>query len=363
MDTAFPFGFPLPTAFYLFFYVFTLVIHVVFMNYVLAGTTWLAVGSIFARRRDEDRLTISKVLRDWMPFAVGATITAGVAPLLFIQILYRYSFYTANLLLFNRWMSILPVLIVGFYLLYLLKARRVSAWPAWLRVVITVGAFLCFAFTAYSWTENHLLMRRRELWADFYGSSSIFFYDAELLPRLALWFLGAFPTMALLVSWQLWYAQRRNPESVAAGEPRRAATLALVGMVLTTLAGILYYAAMTPNMRGVFTGSLAGGYFAAASMGLAVQFIAWIAQRRRPRFQMGLLTMASVGAVLTISGMTVVREGIRLVTIDIASLYAAHERAMKVGGFPVFVFFFVLNAVVIGWCVYLVRTGGRTRPA
>ena len=41
MDTPFPFGLPLPTAFYLTVYVLTLMIHVVFMNYVHAGpATW-----------------------------------------------------------------------------------------------------------------------------------------------------------------------------------------------------------------------------------------------------------------------------------------------------------------------------------
>ena len=46
MDTPFPFGFPPPTAFYLALYIGTLVVHVVFMSYVLAGTGYLAVGSI-----------------------------------------------------------------------------------------------------------------------------------------------------------------------------------------------------------------------------------------------------------------------------------------------------------------------------
>ena len=44
--------------------------------------------------------------------------------LLFVQVLDKHHFYTANLLLFNRWMLFLLVLIAGFYLLCLLKAKR-----------------------------------------------------------------------------------------------------------------------------------------------------------------------------------------------------------------------------------------------
>ena len=82
------------------------------------------------------------MIRSWIISASGcrscssAAITAGVAPLLFLQILYQREFYTANLLLFNRWMAILPVLIVGFYSLYLIKGDWLwqQRWP--LRAVV-----------------------------------------------------------------------------------------------------------------------------------------------------------------------------------------------------------------------------------
>ena len=74
METPFPFGFPRPTMAYLALYVVTLVIHVVFMSYVLAGTAYLgARGAI--RRGEDSPLTI--VLRDWMPLMLSAAITAG----------------------------------------------------------------------------------------------------------------------------------------------------------------------------------------------------------------------------------------------------------------------------------------------
>jgi len=44
MNAPFPFGFPGATAFYLTLYVVTLLIHVAFMNYVLAGATCLVFG-------------------------------------------------------------------------------------------------------------------------------------------------------------------------------------------------------------------------------------------------------------------------------------------------------------------------------
>ena len=83
MDQVFPIGFPGPTAFYLTLYVLTLVVHVLFMNYVLAGTAYLAIRSLGGRPPNRGSATISGVLSDWMPVMLSGAITAGVAPLLF----------------------------------------------------------------------------------------------------------------------------------------------------------------------------------------------------------------------------------------------------------------------------------------
>ena len=67
-----------------------------------------------------------KVVRDWLPAVLGLAITTGIAPLLFVQILYKRQFYTANLLLFNRFMLLLPALIVAYYMLYLVKSHALA---------------------------------------------------------------------------------------------------------------------------------------------------------------------------------------------------------------------------------------------
>jgi len=82
-------------------------------EYVLAGAIVLAVGYLApgARRRVEGGPDgparsglglILKVVRDWLPAILGLAITTGIAPLLFLQVLYKRHFYTANLLLFNH---------------------------------------------------------------------------------------------------------------------------------------------------------------------------------------------------------------------------------------------------------------------
>jgi hypothetical protein len=351
MNATFPFGLPWPTAFYLVLYVVTLVIHVAFMNYVLAGSAYLAFVSAFTGGAIErQRSPLALMLRDWMPFAVSAAITAGVAPLLFVQILYQEPFYTANLLLFHRWMAILPVLIVGFYLTYVLKAKRIGTWPGAARAAVGVGTLLCFAFVAYSWTENHLLaMRGQAVWSTFYAHGDLMYHDAAIVPRLGIWTCGGFATMAMLVSWQL-YRQ-------GDGDPKRAARLALGGLLGAGLCAVWY---LRPMGALVF-GDAARAYAVVALVGVAMQTTAWVMQYSMATFSGKWLTIASIGCVLTLLGATVVREVIRLDAIDITALARRHADAAERGGLVVFLLFFAINAVLVIWSLFLTRRTGDER--
>ena len=363
MEAMFPFGFPRATGFYLVLYVVTLVIHVVFMNYVLAGSLYVAWVSVFTGGESlrRQKTPMASTLRDWLPFALSAAITAGVAPLLFIQVLYQRRFYTANLLLFHRWMLILPVLIVGFYLLYVLKSRRIGGWSGWLRGAVGVGAFLCFAFVAYSWTENHLLSLESDEWVTFYASGSMIYGHVQLLPRLGVWFLGSIPTMTVLLGWQLWAAGRRG-ESIPSSEPRRSAVLALAGMTAAGLCGAWYFAVADESTRSQMTGPLARPYAVLAVAGVGAQVSGWLVQYRQGRFVAGWLAFCTLGVLGTIAGTAVVREAIRLGAIDVASLFERHADAAQVGGFAVFLIFFAVNAVLICWCILLVKRNARPGP-
>lgn len=355
MSSLFPLSYPGATAFYLALYVMTLVVHVVFMNYVLAGSAYLAFVNVFpGPRRQRPRGLMALTLRDWLPFSVGVAITAGVAPLLFVQILYQPQFYTANLLLFHRWMSILPVLIVGAYLTYLLKSRYIADWPVAARTLVGVGAFACFAFTAYSWTENHLLsLQSQQTWSDFYGSPEVRYRDPQILPRLGVWFIGAFPTMAVLVSWQMYGASRRG-EIVSPVMPRLAAAMAIAGLFGAGASGFFAWRTLSAEAHAALTSPACAPYLALAGFGAVAQMIAWIMTARDGRFKAVWLSVASAACLAAILGASVAREAVRLAAIDVTSLLTRHADAAKIGGLGVFLIFTAINTVLIIWCFRIV---------
>ena len=383
MNIAFPFDFPLPTAFYLVLYVVTLIIHVVLMNYVLAGSAYLAFVSVFTGGPSvqRHRSPLAMLLRDWMPFMLSGAITAGVAPLLFIQILYKKNFYTSNLLLNHRWMIILPVLIVGFYLCYVLKSKVITSWPRAARLIIGLGIFASFLFVAYTWTENHLLsIQKQATWSSMYESKAIAYLDAQQIPRLAVWFLGSFPTLALIAAWQIRGLQRRAAQQGTASlqgapatiefsvdrlqrEAPRLALLGLIGLGLAVLAGGWFWVALSDAQREAILSPMALPYVITAMIGLVLQAAAWILILRSRCLCAPRLSLALIGLLLSVTGATVAREALRIRAIDLSSLYDQHAAAMKIGGLPVFLLFFALSAVVIAGVVLIVRRGLQGTPA
>ncbi|MEZ6064768.1 MAG: hypothetical protein R3B90_03450 [Planctomycetaceae bacterium] len=358
MNTLFPGGFPLPTAFYLTLYVLTLALHVVFMNYVLAGSAYVMCSVWRARRSliregaavNDDQL--ARTITDWLPLMLSLAITAGIAPLLFIQILYRVRFYTANLLLFHRWMAILPVLIAGFYLLYLLKKVRTSERP-WLPRLTTMAILGCFGFVGWSWTENHLLsLESQAVWTRQYVRHSLFFNSPELWPRLLTWLCGSFAHMAIILMWQWrWGTLPVDSDITAMQTMRRLSTIALGGLTCAVGTGLWYVSTLPTLERGLLMSPLAGPWFAVACTGVAVQVLGWVIGRRAGRPKLSTLIPLTTGGLLTIVGVAVVRESLRLSRVDISTLYEAHASAYTIDGFAAFVAFAVLSGLLVAWCL------------
>jgi hypothetical protein len=141
---------------------------------------------------------------------LGAGITAGVAPLLFVQLLHQQRFYTASLLLGPRWMAVVPALIVGFYALYLAKLSA-----RWHRIALAVG-LACFGFVAWSWSELHELMQADPAWHAFYAAGQRFFLAASIAPRFVILAGAMATTFAMVAAWSAPAPARLAPIAVCA---------------------------------------------------------------------------------------------------------------------------------------------------
>jgi hypothetical protein len=358
MNTVFPIGLPGPTAFYVTLYVVTFVLHAAFMNYVLAGSLYVAWTGLMPGDAElpRGRQPLAAALRDWLPFALSATITAGVAPLLFVQIVYQQHFYTANLLLSWRWMVLIPALIAAFYLLYLSKSKAISGWSAVRRNAVGVGSAACFVFAAFCWTANHLLSSDPNSWADVYLSESIAHLMPDLVPRLLTTICGSFAAMCAMAGWQLWWMQTEENRDVLRIELRRLTLMTTGGLALAGISAAVYLTRLPNETIVALTGPFALPYVVLVFVGAVGQTAGWLLQLRLKEFCRGRLTVVSASCVLMLVGMGGIREAIRLTAIDVKSLDLRHAAAFEVGGFGVFIGVAVVCIGLMAYCIRLVRT-------
>ena len=368
MDRMFPFGFESHLAFYLVVYVLTLVVHVFLMAYVLAGSLWLSWVTLFPGTETIPRTKqpLARILRDWMPFALSGAITAGVAPLLFVQILYRQQFYSANLLLSWRWMVVIPVLVMAFYLLYAVKSRAVSRMSLPVRLGLSISIAACFLFVAFCWTANHLLSLDSKAWPQAYDSGDAVRSKTALVLRLLTWITGTFPTMSVLASWQL----RGMRSRTAAWDPavsesdwvplfnsdhRRLGVVSIAGLAFASLCAIGYWVTLHQSVRMSLIGSIGMPWLLIAISGVLFQIVAWLFQFRRPCICNRWLSAITLASTITLLGVASLREIIRLAQANLHQVTAATKAAADVGGFELFLIFTALNFGLIAWCIQLVR--------
>jgi hypothetical protein len=326
----------------------TFALHLLLVGFVVGGTGYLVaravrgLGDRGARRAGGpvgENDVLADRTRDWLPFALGAAITAGVAPLLFVQVLHQPRFYTANLLLFHRWMAIVPALIVGFYLLYLAKSERARRWPRGAQLAIVAAALACFTFVAWTWVENHALAAADGApgaWVAHYAEGRWFHRSPMVAPRLVMWLALCAP---------LWAAPAGlMARAVRPGERLRGlAIIALAGLAIAAVAAVIMHGRAPLGLRDGLAAAPGWSYACAlAAAAVAAGWLLVLAGRAR----LGLAVALASSAALAIA---------------IAGAREASRAALRTGphhdvqGLPTFVVALVLAAAAITSCVVVVR--------
>ena len=289
-------------------FVVTLSLHAAFVSYVVAGTAYALV------RPGE----LAHEIRSRLPFMLGCGITAGVAPLLFVQLLHQRAFYTANLLLGPRWLVVVPALVAGFYGLYLAKSSE-----RWRRVALA-GSLACFAFVAWSWSELHELMQADAAWRDFYAAGERLFAGAMIAPRLAVIGGAMASQFALIAAW-----------SCGDEDRRRLARVAVAGRLVSIAGAIWLWRA------GFALDDAARGWLYLLVAAALVELAAWLAIALGARANRWLAVATGAGAA-TLVAAAIVRE---------APSVAAMQIPANAGGAIAFAIAGVLGAAAIAWVI------------
>lgn len=187
----------------------TFFIHVIAMNFVLGGS----VIALFARsRRGGDALRLSRWIGKVLPTAVAATVTFGVAPLLFLQVLYGRLFFSSAVLMAWYWLAVVPLVILAYYGAYVIAFQK-GGLDRWVMPIsIAVAAIL--AAVAFLYSNNMTLMLRPDRFLPLFLENArgvqLNTGDPTLIPRYLHMVLGAIAVAGLFVSIYGWIVARKD---------------------------------------------------------------------------------------------------------------------------------------------------------
>ena len=94
--------------------------HILLMN-VMLGTACIALAGHFGT--GGERAAESHRLAGALPFTIAFAVNFGVAPLLFVQVLYGQFVYVSSILMASFWLAVIALLIAAYAAAYLYKYR------------------------------------------------------------------------------------------------------------------------------------------------------------------------------------------------------------------------------------------------
>ncbi|MEW5795312.1 MAG: hypothetical protein AB1772_03030 [Candidatus Zixiibacteriota bacterium] len=179
-------------------HIVTLSLHLIAMNFLFGGLAVILLGRIKQRWQNPAVLRYVKLL----PTAMAATITLGVAPLLFLQLVYHRQAYSAGIVSGWFWLFIIPVVILAYYFLY---GAAFTKTPEKHNGRYLLVSLLCFVYVSLVYSTVFALAENPELCRTAYAANP---GGLTINPDIGSWIFrwlhmitGAITVGGLFVGW------------------------------------------------------------------------------------------------------------------------------------------------------------------
>lgn len=190
--------------------IITFTLHILLINIVLGGSIIILYNRL---RNSTDSLETSFYggLPGTIPNIIALGINFGVAPLLFIQVVYGHLFYTSSILLASFKLAIIPLLIIAYYCAYIHKIKYISHHQLSkyaLMIMILIMLYIAFIFI-----NNLTIMVKPNTWENYFSNMNgtyLNWSDMTIYPRL-LHFITASIAIGGLFTSLIWnYREKSN---------------------------------------------------------------------------------------------------------------------------------------------------------
>ena len=339
----------------------TFFLHVIPMNLVLGGSIVGAIARVRGRRPDRrHEAELAHIIVKAMPVLISATVTLGVAALLFLQVLYGRVFFVSAIVMGWWWLSVIGLLILTYYASYLLAMREASLGAAGTFLAWVIAAVAGLIALIYG-NNMTLMLKPAELVTRYAAAGSgvqLNLLDPALFPRHLHMVLGAIAVSGLAIA-VLGVVRRKKDAAFGEWAIRYGAFFCTLATVVNIFAGLWWLAALPREVLLQFMGQdmraigelLAGILLTLTGAGHTVL----AATGKRP------VPMVTVGAVTLLAGiamMLLTRDTIRRITLESAGFQPVNWIAPQWGPIAIFA---VLLVVAVGTVAWMTRALATSR--
>jgi hypothetical protein len=338
--------------------VFTFFLHMLFMNLTLGGTLIAFFSHLRAGGRSDDpNGVLAGRLMAVNTYGISLTITTGIAPLLFVQVIYQQFFYSGTIFLGWIWFSLLLLLMGGYYAAYLYKFRGAPSRGAGGGVWLGCSA-LAFLLIAMIHVAVHLIHTQPDLWSGFASSPLSVLTDTAYWPRLIHFVLAGIGFAALVITW--WAVRQASAGQDAelnTSIARIAWRWALSSTVLQLVDGFVLLGVLPKDVLiGVMSGGLATLGPLTLSILLGIGLVVMLAKSLDPVTHRGLVTGTLAAMTLTIAVMSITRHQVRVLYLAPATEPYTQQVVPQWGNFILFAVLLVLGLATVAYMVKRVLT-------
>jgi len=351
-----PMGIPFYPVLFQILMVITFAVHIMFVNFTLGLSFFSAYGFV---RGNGYWGGLSRSLSKATTPNASLAILFGIAPLLFVQVVYDPFWYASNMLSAAWALGFILILMLGYGLTYIFYLK----WgPGRGAGFAAIGA-LSFVLFLFAGAIMHVLgyqLLQPEKWLQWYvegngvdasGTS----LHAFQLPRFLHFMVPSFAMAGLFLMLYAWYFKDRpdRDREHLARVAGAGAGIAFFFTALQAIVGVWWLFSLPPEFR-FFTNPF---FLIAAVMGVSLLFYLYLGRKDPFRYAV----RAGVWAFLTIFAMSFAREALRTKYVGrFGYSIFDYKVNLDLGSTALFLCTFIVGVFIVSYPVYVAYASGRT---
>ncbi|GAB4375695.1 MAG: hypothetical protein Kow0042_21350 [Calditrichia bacterium] len=339
---------PAPSWLFLLLGLLTFLLHILVINVALGGS----LITLFSRLKSESSLErdLHGAIASKLPVTFALGINLGVAPLLFLQVIYGHLFYTSSVLLAVYWILVIPLLIIAYYGAYV-HIRNYDSHKVLSRVALAITSVILL-YIGFIYVNNMTLMAQPEKWnAYFANRGGTFLNTAEptLIPRY-LHFVVASIAVAGLFSAIVWNFRKKKHPDLAPQKIKSGLQIFAIATAVQMAVGFWFLLSLPRDIMLQFMGqNLTATIFLFLGMVLAV--VALIGGF------LNKLSLALIHLLATIIVMVILRAYLRSMYLRDSFHLGQLEMRPQYGVMILFFIVLVIGLIIVG---YMVKTAVKS---